>query len=68
MPIYEYHCEACGSHFDKFVRSMLAETEVTCPVCGGSQVRKGFSTFASRGADGGTPSFTAPASNCAPSG
>jgi putative FmdB family regulatory protein len=68
MPIYEYQCEACQHHFDKFVRSMLTETEVRCPACGSSQVRKGFSTFASRGANGGSAAMTAPASSCAPSG
>ena len=68
MPIYEYQCEACHHHFDKFVRSMLTEVEVTCPACGSSQVRKGFSTFASRGANGGAAAMTTPAANCAPSG
>jgi putative FmdB family regulatory protein len=68
MPIYEYQCEACHHCFDKFVRSMLTEIEVTCPACGSSQVRKGFSTFASRGSNGGRAAMGASASDCAPSG
>ncbi|MBN1318684.1 MAG: zinc ribbon domain-containing protein [Anaerolineales bacterium] len=66
MPIYEYSCQECETRFDKFVRSMSAEDEVTCPSCGSKQVRRGFSTFASRG-DSGFSVNPAP-SNCAPSG
>ena len=66
MPIYEYQCEQCGERFDKFVRSMFSEVEVDCPSCGSAQVRKGFSTFASRG-DAITTSIGS-GSNCAPTG
>lgn len=66
MPIYEYQCEQCGERFDKFVRSMFTEAEVVCPSCESTQVRKGFSTFASRG-DTVTASVSS-ASNCAPTG
>jgi putative FmdB family regulatory protein len=68
MPIYEYQCEQCGERFDKFVRSMFTEAEVVCPSCGSAQVRKGFSTFASRGSNGGPAAMGASASDCAPSG
>ena len=68
MPIYEYQCENCGEHFDKFVRSISAEVEVDCPSCGSAQVRKAFSLFASKGSNGGTAASLPAASNCAPSG
>jgi putative FmdB family regulatory protein len=67
MPIYEYQCQVCGEHFDKFVRSISAEAEVVCPACGSREIRKGFSTFASRGTAGETAAFS-PAPSCAPSG
>jgi putative FmdB family regulatory protein len=67
MPIYEYQCKECNERFDKFVRSMLTEVEVSCPSCGGSDVQKAFSLFASRGTNGGSAGLPAPA-DCAPTG
>lgn len=67
MPIYEYQCQECGEHFDKFVRSISAEAEVVCPACGSQEIRKGFSTFASRGTNGGTATISS-APSCAPTG
>jgi len=67
MPIYEYQCKECKERFDKFVRSISAEVDVVCPSCGSSQVRKGFSLFASQGNRSGTaPIPSAPV--CAPTG
>ncbi len=59
MPIYEYRCTECGEEFEKFVRSMTAEVEVTCPACGSSQVEKKISLFGYRGA--GESAFGVPA-------
>ena len=67
MPIYEYQCEECSERFDKFVRSMLAKVDVECPACGSAQVNKAFSTFASRGSNGGTATMAADPT-CAPTG
>jgi putative FmdB family regulatory protein len=47
MPIYEYACMECESHFDELVRS--SEQAVTCPECGGGNVLKQLSTFAVHG-------------------
>ena len=44
MPIYEYVCMECESHFEELVRS--SEQAVTCPDCGAANVLKQFSTFA----------------------
>ena len=45
MPIYEYRCEQCGAHFQRFFRSMrqAQEETVTCPECGATRVRRLFS-------------------------
>lgn len=67
MPIYEYQCKECSERFDKFVRSMMAQIVVECPACGSTQVDKAFSTFASRGSNGGAATIPA-GPTCAPTG
>lgn len=62
MPIYEYTCTDCNTQFEKFVRSMTANTEVRCPQCGGIHVKKEWSVFGtgrSEGSLGTLPSATA---------
>jgi putative FmdB family regulatory protein len=49
MPIYEYVCMQCESHFEELVRG---GREPDCPDCGALDVRKQFSVFATHG--GGT--------------
>jgi putative FmdB family regulatory protein len=44
VPIYEYACMECESHFEELVRS--SEQAVVCPECGAANVLKQFSTFA----------------------
>lgn len=47
MPIYEYHCEACGHEFEKLVRfSDPQNTQPTCPDCQSEDTRKRLSTIA----------------------
>ena len=47
MPIYEYVCMKCESHFEELVRN--GETP-TCPDCSSAKVQKQFSVFATHGA------------------
>jgi len=47
MPIYEYACMECESHFEELVRN--AEQAVPCPECGAANVLKQLSTFAVAG-------------------
>ncbi|MDQ3065543.1 MAG: zinc ribbon domain-containing protein [Actinomycetota bacterium] len=47
MPIYEYACMECESHFEELVRN--AEQAVACPDCGAGNVLKQFSSFAVAG-------------------
>ena len=56
MPIYEYVCMKCESHFEELVRN---GDEPPCPDCGATNVVKQFSTFAVKAAavGGGESSF-----------
>jgi putative FmdB family regulatory protein len=53
MPIYEYVCMSCESHFEELVRN---GNEPDCPECGAGNVRKQLSVFATHGG-GEQPSF-----------
>lgn len=45
MPIYEYHCQACGKNFDA-IRSMKdADTPILCKHCQSEQTRRMMSVF-----------------------
>ena len=57
MPIYEYVCMACESHFEELVRG---GAEPDCPDCGALNVRRQLSVFAAHGTSE-TPSFGATA-------
>ena len=47
MPIYEYVCMECESHFEELVRG---DEQICCPDCAATNVSKQFSTFAVHGA------------------
>jgi putative FmdB family regulatory protein len=59
MPIYEYVCMECESHFEELVRNGEA---INCPDCDASNVRKQFSTFATHGTAEQQPSYGGPVS------
>ena len=46
MPIYEYVCMECESHFEELVRG---EEQVACPDCAATKVSRQFSSFAVHG-------------------
>jgi putative FmdB family regulatory protein len=54
MPIYEYVCMTCESHFEELVRH--DDASPACPDCGATKVLRQFSVFAAHGA-GPEPSF-----------
>ena len=56
MPIYEYVCMECESHFEELVRN---GEEPDCPDCASANVRKQFSVFATHGT-AEQPSFGGP--------
>ncbi len=53
MPIYEYVCMSCESHFEELV-GFTAE-DPPCPDCGVQNVRKQVSVFAAHGSPAGQP-------------
>jgi putative FmdB family regulatory protein len=46
MPIYEYVCMSCESHFEELVRN---DETPPCPDCGATKAKRQFSTFAAHG-------------------
>lgn len=58
MPIYEYVCMTCESHFEELVG--MGAGDPACPDCDSPKVRKLLSTFASHGT-AEQPSFSGPA-------
>jgi putative FmdB family regulatory protein len=55
VPIYEYVCMSCESHFEELVG--MSDSDPNCPDCGNQKVAKQFSTsFAAHGT-AGQPSF-----------
>jgi putative FmdB family regulatory protein len=46
VPIYEYVCMECESHFEELVRG---EEQVACPDCAATNVSRQFSSFAVHG-------------------
>jgi putative FmdB family regulatory protein len=53
VPIYEYVCMECESHFEELVRG---EEQVACPDCEATNVRRQLSVFAAPGVTS-QPSF-----------
>ena len=47
MPIYEFVCMKCESHFEELVR---VDESADCPDCGSPNVRKQISAFVAQGA------------------
>ncbi len=46
MPIYEYVCMSCESHFEELVRP---DETPPCPDCGSENAKRQFSAFAAHG-------------------
>ena len=54
MPIYEYICEDCQTHFEKIV--LNKQQEIACPKCAGKRNAIQLSVFsAGNGSVNGTP-------------
>jgi putative FmdB family regulatory protein len=47
MPLFEFECLECGAGFEKLVGTADADSEVTCPKCGGLMVEEKLSAFSS---------------------
>jgi putative FmdB family regulatory protein len=54
MPIYEYICEDCQTHFEKIV--INKQQEIACPKCAGKKNSLQLSVFSStNGSGNGSP-------------
>ena len=60
MPIYEYVCMECESHFEELVRG---DQRVACPDCRTENVKKQFSVFSAHGT-ATQPTFGGSAGGC----
>ena len=60
MPIYEYVCMSCESHFEELVRG---DETPACPDCGTAKVQRQLSVFAAHGVTA-QPSFGGAAGGC----
>lgn len=49
MPIFEYHCNDCGTEFEVLERSYNVNKPAKCPSCGRQDTKKRFSAFATAG-------------------
>ena len=59
MPIYEYHCTACGRRFSEFSRKVLAredDVRPPCPVCLSSATERIVGSFIIQGPKPAHPS------------
>jgi putative FmdB family regulatory protein len=61
MPIYEYVCMSCESHFEELVG--FNDPDPGCPDCGADKVKKQFSVFAAHGT-AAQPSFGGGGGGC----
>ena len=46
MPIYEFVCMECESHFEELMR---LDEDASCPDCGSDHTKRQFSVFATHG-------------------
>jgi len=44
MPTYEFICNTCKNHFETFT-SISKKKKVTCPECGGKDIKEIFGAF-----------------------
>jgi len=66
MPIYEYRCKECDTVFPRLQKIGAGLQGVACPKCGGSDVDRILSIFAS--ADGGDDDGAVAGGGCGSSG
>jgi putative FmdB family regulatory protein len=61
MPLYEYVCMECESHFEELLRYDDADPD--CPDCGSGKTSRQFSVFAAHGT-AEQPSFGGSGAGC----
>ncbi|NIM90048.1 MAG: hypothetical protein GTO17_03785 [Candidatus Aminicenantes bacterium] len=63
MPIYEFTCQKCRSHFECLV-SIGKEKNVSCLACGSKDIQKLFSSFGIGGESNRLSSSSTTCSTC----
>lgn len=67
MPLFDFVCITCGTHFEQLIRTSSQATQaVVCPACKSTETQKKLATFAVTGHRSTGNSSTA--ANCAPGG
>ncbi len=61
MPIYEFVCMECESHFEELMR--LEDSDPSCPDCGSARTNRQLSVFAAHGT-AEQPSFGGSGGGC----
>lgn len=61
MPIYEFVCMECESHFEELMR--LDDADPSCPDCGSARTNRQLSVFAAHGT-AEQPSFGGSGGGC----
>jgi putative FmdB family regulatory protein len=64
MPLYEYACRSCADAFEVLQRIGADQTGLSCPACGGRELERQHSTFASGAATASVPGPAAEACPC----
>ncbi len=64
MAIYEFVCARCGRKFEELIMGDASAAVVSCPSCGGTEVKRLVSTFAYNGGSGFKTSAS-PSGGCA---
>jgi putative FmdB family regulatory protein len=69
MPLYEYHCDACDSEFEKRRAIKDADAPIECPECESAEVTRKVSLFiAMTRSDSGKASLGASGGGCCSGG
>lgn len=62
MPIYEYKCAGCGKSYEQMRRMSDADSDLECPECSSSDVKRQLSSFATH--SGSSTRNEAPMGGC----
>ncbi|MDT8445630.1 MAG: zinc ribbon domain-containing protein [bacterium] len=60
MPLFDYHCKACGDDFTELRKGDEKDAPLNCPQCGSAETHREVSAFAfggGGGSGGSAPSF-----------
>ena len=65
MPMYEYRCTECGTLYEQLRRMSEADSDLVCPHCGSTQVRRQVSACS---LGGSASSSSSGGGGCSPRG